>query len=329
MIVVTGATGRLGQLVIDGLLQRVPPAQVVAAVRTPGKAAPLAARGVTVRRADYNEPDQLSAAFAGADRVLLISSNDPLQSVAQHTAVIEAARQAGVSLLAYTSLWHADSSTLLTAVPHRLTEPVIRDSGVPYTFLRNNLYTDHYALAIRQAVKSGVFVGSAGAGRVASATRTDYAAAAVAVLTGHGHENKVYELGGDAAWDYHELAAVLSKVTGHEIAYQGHFPRGALRVAGGRGNTGSSGQAVHRHLHRHCRRPARRYARATPRPHRPPDDFPGRRGNRDPGQLTGRPGAAGGCSSPAASQRHPRHRPRSDVAALVRRTRRANPGPCP
>jgi NAD(P)H dehydrogenase (quinone) len=224
MIVVTGATGRLGQLVIDGLLQRVPPAQVIAAVRTPEKAAPLAARGVTVRRADYNEPDQLRAAFAGADRLLLISSNDPLQSVAQHTAVIEAARQAGVSLLAYTSLWHADSSTLLTAVPHRLTEPVIRDSGVPYTFLRNNLYTDHYALAIRQAVKSGVFVGSAGAGRVASATRTDYAAAAVAVLTGQGHENKVYELGGDDAWDYHELAAVLSKITGHEIAYRAISP---------------------------------------------------------------------------------------------------------
>jgi NAD(P)H dehydrogenase (quinone) len=224
MIVVTGATGRLGQLVIDGLLQRVPPAQVIAAVRTPEKAAPLAARGVTVRRADYNEPDQLRAAFAGADRLLLISSNDPLQSVAQHTAVIEAARQAGVSLLAYTSLWHADSSTLLTAVPHRLTEPVIRDSGVPYTFLRNNLYTDHYALAIRQAVKSGVFVGSAGAGRVASATRTDYAAAAVAVLTGQGHENKVYELGGDDAWDYHELATVLSKITGHEIAYRAISP---------------------------------------------------------------------------------------------------------
>jgi NAD(P)H dehydrogenase (quinone) len=224
MIVVTGATGRLGHLVIDGLLQQVSPAQIVAAVRTPERAAPLAARGVTVRRADYNEPEQLSAAFAGADRILLISSNDPLQSVAQHTAVIEAARQAGVSLLAYTSLWHADSSTLLTAVPHRLTEPVIRDSGVPYTFLRNNLYTDHYALQIRQAVKSGIFVGSAGAGRVASATRADYAAAAVAVLTGQGHENKVYELGGDDAWGYAELAAVLSKVAGHEIAYQAISP---------------------------------------------------------------------------------------------------------
>jgi NAD(P)H dehydrogenase (quinone) len=220
MIVVTGATGRLGQLVIDGLLQRVPAAQIIAAVRTPAKAASLTARGVTVRAADYNEPGQLSSAFTGADRVLLISSNDPRQSVTQHTAVIEAVRQAGAGLLAYTSLWHADTSTLLTAVPHRLTEPVIRDSGVPYTFLRNNLYTDHYAPQIKQAARSGIFVGSAGTGRVASATRADYAAAAVAVLTGNGHENKVYELGGDVAWSYAELVAVLSKVTGHEIAYQ-------------------------------------------------------------------------------------------------------------
>ena len=224
MIVVTGATGRLGQLVIDGLLQRVPAAQIIAAVRTPEKAAPLAARGVTVRRADYNEPGQLSAAFTGADRMLLISSNDPRRSVAQHTAVIEAAAQAGIGQLAYTSLCHADTSTLLTAVPHRLTEPVIRDSGLLYTFLRNNLYTDHYALQIKQAAKSGVFVGSAGTGRVASATRADYAAAAVAVLTGEGHENKTYELGGDVAWSYTELAELLSKATGQEIIYQAVSP---------------------------------------------------------------------------------------------------------
>jgi NAD(P)H dehydrogenase (quinone) len=235
MIVVTGATGRLGQLVIEGLLQRVPAAQIIAAVRTPEKAAPLAARGVTVREADYNEPGQLSTAFTGADRVLLISSNDPRRSVAQHTAVTAAARQAGVRLLAYTSLCHADTSTLLTAVPHRLTEPVIRDSGLPYTFLRNNLYTDHYALQIRQAAKSGVFVGSAGTGRVASATRADYAAAAVAVLTGEGHENKTYELGGDVAWSYAELAEVLSKATGQEITYQAVSPaeHGELLVAAG------------------------------------------------------------------------------------------------
>ena len=224
MIVVTGATGRLGQLVIDGLLQRVAPEQVTAAVRTPEKAAAFAARGVTVRKADYNEPGLLSAAFEGAERVLLISSNDPRSSVTQHGAAIEAARQAGVALLAYTSLWHADTSTMRTATPHRLTEPMILDSGVPYTLLRNNLYTDHYALQVRQAVRSGVFVGSAGAGRVASATRADYAAAAVAVLAGEGHENKTYELGGDVAWNYAELAEVLSKAAGREVVYQAISP---------------------------------------------------------------------------------------------------------
>jgi NAD(P)H dehydrogenase (quinone) len=220
MIVVTGATGQLGQLVVDGLLWRVDPGQVAVAVRSPEKAAGLAARGVSVRMADYNEPEQLGAAFVGAERVLLISGNDPRRSAAQHAAVVDAVRRAEVGLLAYTSLWHADTTTMLTATSARLTEPVIRDSGLPYTFLRNNLYTDHYALQIKQAAKSGVFVGSAGAGRVASATRADYAAAAVAVLTGEGHENKTYELGGDVAWSYAELAAVLSKVTGQEIAYR-------------------------------------------------------------------------------------------------------------
>jgi NAD(P)H dehydrogenase (quinone) len=199
MIVVTGATGQLGQLVIEGLLKRVPAAEITAAVRNPAKAAAFATRGVQVRTADYNEPETLSDAFEGADRVLLISSNDIRHSLPQHTAVVEAAQQAGVGLLAYTSLLHADTSPLMVALPHKQTEPVIRDSGVPFTFLRNNLYTDHYAQQIRQAVKSGTLVGSAGQGRVASATRADLAAAAVAVLTGDGHENKVYELSGDLA----------------------------------------------------------------------------------------------------------------------------------
>ena len=131
MIVVTGATGRLGQLVIDGLLEQVPPEQVTAAVRTPEKAAPFAARGVTVRKADYNEPGQLGAAFDGAERVLLISSNDPRLSVTQHGAVIEAARQAGVAQLAYTSLWHADTSTMLTAAPTDWTGGIAFDTMQP------------------------------------------------------------------------------------------------------------------------------------------------------------------------------------------------------
>jgi NAD(P)H dehydrogenase (quinone) len=220
MIVVTGATGQLGQLVIEGLLKRVPGAEITAVVRNPAKAAAFATRGVQVRTADYNEPETLGDAFEGADRVLLISSNDFRQSLPQHTAVVEAAQQAGAGLLAFTSLLHADTSPLMVALPHKQTEPVIRDSGVPFTFLRNNLYTDHYAQQIRQAVKSGTLVGSADQGRVASATRADLAAAAVAVLTGDGHENKVYELSGDVAWSFPELVAELSRAAGREIVYE-------------------------------------------------------------------------------------------------------------
>jgi NAD(P)H dehydrogenase (quinone) len=176
MIVVTAATGQLGRLVLEELLQRVPASEITAAVRTPGKAAGFAERGVRVRVADYNEPATLDAAFDGADKVLLISSNDPQRSVEQHAAVVGAAKRAGVSLLAYTSLTHADRSTVPTAVPHRLTEPIIIDSGVPFSLLRNATYTDHFAPQLRAAAASGVLVGSAGDGRTAcspgKATRT-------------------------------------------------------------------------------------------------------------------------------------------------------------
>jgi NAD(P)H dehydrogenase (quinone) len=208
--------------VIEGLLKRVPAAEITAAVRHPAKAAAFATRGVRVEAADYDEPATLRNAFEGADRVLLISSNDIRHSLPQHTAVVEAARRADVGLLAYTSLLHADTSSLMVALPHQQTEPVIRGSGVPFTFLRNNLYTEHYAQQIRQAVQSGTLVGSAGQGRVASATRADLAAAAVAA--GDGHENKVYELSGDVAWSLPELVAELSKAAGREISYENVTP---------------------------------------------------------------------------------------------------------
>jgi NAD(P)H dehydrogenase (quinone) len=219
MIVVTAATGQLGRLVLEELLQRVPASDVTAVVRTPEKAADLAQRGVRIRVADYNKPATLDAAFDGADRVLLISSNDPQRSVEQHTAAVGAAKRAGVGLLAYTSLTRADVSTVPTAMPHKLTEPVIRDSGVPFSLLRNATYTDHFAPQLRAAAASGVLVGSAAGGRVASATRADLAAAAAAVLTGNGHENTVYELTGDTAWNYAELAEALSQTVGREIEY--------------------------------------------------------------------------------------------------------------
>jgi len=220
MIVVTGATGQLGQLVVEGLLEKVPATEIAVAVRNPAKAAGLAARGVQVRTADYTDPASLAAAFAGADKVLLISSNAVGERVEQHLAVVAAAKHAGVGQLVYTSVLRADTSTLSVAGEHTATEQAIRASGVPFTILRNSWYTENYALPIAQAVESGSYLGSAGEGRVASATRADYADAAVAVLTGDGHLGKVYELAGDADWSFPELAAELTRATGSQVSYQ-------------------------------------------------------------------------------------------------------------
>ncbi|KDN22481.1 SDR family oxidoreductase [Amycolatopsis rifamycinica] len=219
MIVVTGATGHLGRLVVEGLLEKLPADQVVAAVRTPEKAADLAERGVEVRRADYSDPESLVAALKGADKVLLVSSSEVGQRVAQHQAVVDAAGQAGVRHLVYTSAPRATTSALVLAPEHKATEELIQASGLPATILRNNWYNENYADTIKQAAQTGSFVGSAGDGRVASATRADYAAAAVAVLTGEGHEGKIYELAGDATWTNADLAAEIGKATGREITY--------------------------------------------------------------------------------------------------------------
>ncbi|MDS0139997.1 MULTISPECIES: SDR family oxidoreductase [unclassified Amycolatopsis] len=219
MIVVTGATGHLGKLVVEGLLEKLPADQVVAAVRTPEKAADLAERGVEVRRADYTDPDSLVTALKGADKVLLVSSSEVGQRVAQHEAVIEAAKQAGVRHLVYTSAPRATTSKLVLAPEHKATEELIEASGLTATILRNNWYNENFADTIKQAVQTGSFAGSAGDGRVASATRADYAAAAVAVLTGEGHEGKIYELAGDVAWTYADLADEIAKATGREVTY--------------------------------------------------------------------------------------------------------------
>ncbi len=220
MIVVTGATGQLGQLVVDGLLKTVPAAEIAVSVRNTEKAAGLAARGVQVRAADYTDPESLTGAFAGADTVLLISGSEVGQREAQHRNVVEAAKQAGVGHLVYTSVLRADTSTLGLAGEHKATEQAIRDSGIPFTLLRNGWYTENYAVALAQAAESGALIGSARDGKVASATRADYADAAVAVLTGDGHQCKVYELAGDERWTFPELAAELSKAAGREVTYQ-------------------------------------------------------------------------------------------------------------
>jgi NAD(P)H dehydrogenase (quinone) len=221
VIVVTGAGGQLGRHVIEGLLATVPPSEIVAAVRDPARVEAFANRGVQIRRADYDEPDTLTEAFWDADRILLISSNDYTRSAAQHSGAIDAAKRAGVRLLVYTSLTHADTTTLKAAIHHWATEQVIRDSGVPFTILRNSIYSDAFTPFMAQALASGTLVGSAGDGRVAAATRADYAAAAVAVLTGAGHAGKVYELTADTAWSFADMAAELSKAAGKNIAFRG------------------------------------------------------------------------------------------------------------
>jgi NAD(P)H dehydrogenase (quinone) len=235
MIVVTGATGQLGRLVVEGLLKRLPGGEIVAAVRSPEKAGWAKERGVVVRKADYGQPDTLSSAFAGADKVLLISGSDVGKRVAQHKAVVEAARNAGVAHIVYTSAPRADTSALVLAPDHKATEAFIQASGLTYTFLRNGWYSESYTQAIEQGARTGNFVGSAGDGRVASAPRADYAAAAVEVLTGEGHENKIYELSGDVAWTHAELATEIGKATGRQVTYTDLSPeehKAALTDAG-------------------------------------------------------------------------------------------------
>ena len=219
MIAVTGASGQLGRLVMEGLLARVPAENIVAAVRNPAKVADLAARGVVVRTADYAKPETLDAAFAGVDRLLLISSSEVGGRVPQHRNVIEAARRAGVGLVAYTSILHADTTPLGLGAEHRETEALLRASGLPHVLLRNGWYTENYLASLPAALQHGAFVGSAGQGRIASAARADYAAAAVAVLTGEGQAGKVYELAGDTAYTLAELAAEVSRQTGRQIGY--------------------------------------------------------------------------------------------------------------
>jgi NAD(P)H dehydrogenase (quinone) len=217
-IVVTGATGHLGRLVVEQLLEKVPAGQVTAVVRDESRAADLAARGVRLAVADYNAPQTFDGLFSAGDKVLLISGNEFAKGrVKQHKVVIEAARAAGVALLAYTSA--PASLTASLADDHRGTEEALLASGLPYTLLRNGWYHENYTEQLGTVLEHGAVVAAAGEGRVSSASRADYAAAAVAVLTGEGHENKAYELGGDEAWGFAEYAAEIGRQTGKEIRY--------------------------------------------------------------------------------------------------------------
>ncbi|MET9397647.1 SDR family oxidoreductase [Kitasatospora sp. NPDC002965] len=233
MYVVTGATGQLGRLVVEGLLAKVPASEVAVAVRSAEKAADLAERGVAVRVVDYNRPESLESAFAAGDRVLLISGSEVGHRIPQHTAVVEAARAAGVALFAYTSA--PGVATFKLADEHKATEAVIRGSGLPFALLRNGWYTENYLGDAAGTAERGVVVGSAGEGRIASAPRRDYADAAVAVLTGEGHENAVYELSGDVAWSLPELAAELAQASGKPVEHRDVTPAEHLAVLVGAG----------------------------------------------------------------------------------------------
>ncbi|SOD59017.1 NAD(P)H dehydrogenase (quinone) [Streptomyces zhaozhouensis] len=237
MIVITGANGGLGNGVVRGLLARgVPAGELVAAVRTPAKAADLAALGVTVREADYDRPETLGPAFADARRLLLVSSVGTEETrVRQHLAAVEAARVAGVELLAYTSVVNADTNPLALAEAHRATERAIAASGLPSVLLRNGWYNENHLTRLSTAVATGELPGSAGEGRIAFAARADYAEAAAEVLTLDDQAGRVHELTGPTAWSLAELAAEAARITGRPVAYRdlpGERFAEALRGAG-------------------------------------------------------------------------------------------------
>jgi NAD(P)H dehydrogenase (quinone) len=220
MIVVTGATGQLGRLVIQALLKTQPASEIVAAVRSLEKAADLAALGVQVRRADYNEPAALDAAFEGADKLLLISSSEIGRRAVQHRAAIEAAKRSGIELIGYTSVLRADTTPLGLAAEHRETEAALRASAVPFVLLRNGWYTENYTHSLASALEHGAILGCAGNGRIASAARADYAQAAAIVMTRDAQAGRVYELAGDTAYTLADLAAEVTRQSGKKVEYR-------------------------------------------------------------------------------------------------------------
>lgn len=229
MIVITGATGNLGQHVIAALLKTVPASQLIAAVRNPAKAASLAAQGVQVRQADYNDGASLDAAFQGASKILLISSSEVGQRAQQHQNVIDAAKRAGVALLAYTSLLRADTTPLGLSAEHVATEAAIRASGLSFSFLRNGWYLENHVEHLAPVLEHGVVLGAAQDGRFSSAARRDYAEAAAAVLTSDKPQ-AIYELAGDDSFTLSEYAAEVARQSGKQIVYK-DLPQADFKAA--------------------------------------------------------------------------------------------------
>lgn len=228
MIVITGATGHLGRLVIEKLLETVPASEIVAVGRKVDKIADLAARGVEVRAADFDKPETLANAFDGATKVLLVSGSEVGKRATQHRNAIDGIRRANPSLLVYTSITKADTADHLLVPEHFQTEQMVRESGVPFVLLRNSWYTENYTEHLEPAFAHGAIVGSADGGRVGAVPRKDYADAAAAVLTSSGHEGKTYELSADDPFTMDELAAEVSRASGKTIVYK-DLPADAYR----------------------------------------------------------------------------------------------------
>lgn len=218
MFAVTGASGQLGRLVIDALLERVAPTEIVALVRAPDSVHALAAKGVQVRTFDYDAPETLVPALAGVTRLLLISGNAVGSRVPQHCAVISAANAAGVALLAYTSILNAEHSPMLLAAEHKATEALLAASGLDTALLRNGWYTENYLMGAGAAIEHGVLLGSSGDGVISAAARADYAEAAATILV-RGLTG-TFELAGDVGFTQAELAAVLAEISGKPVVYQ-------------------------------------------------------------------------------------------------------------
>ncbi|WP_346898540.1 SDR family oxidoreductase [uncultured Roseibium sp.] len=218
MIALTGANGQLGRLVIEHL-NKAGASGIRALVRSPEKAQDLVSSTVSVVQADYDKPDTLTAALSGVDKLLLISSSEIGQRTRQHKAVIDAARDAGVSFIAYTSILNADTSPMILAKEHRDTEAALKASGIPHVLLRNGWYLENYAGTVAAALEHGAVVGSAGNGRISAATRSDYAAAAATVLAGNDTSMRTYELAGSSAFTLADMAGEISTQTGREIPF--------------------------------------------------------------------------------------------------------------
>lgn len=219
-IAITGATGQLGQYVIESLLKKIDASQIIALVRTPNQAQNLRKKGIEIRHFDYDQPNILSTALLGIDKLLLISSNKVGHRVPQHRAVIEAAIQSKVPHIIYTSLLRANTSTLSLAQEHRETEAMIMQSGLNYTLLRNNWYSDNYLAGLTHTLETGILLGSANDGKISAASRQDYAEAAANVLIQTGHENTIYELAGSNSFSLAQLAQFISTASGKAVQYQ-------------------------------------------------------------------------------------------------------------